>query len=668
MTYFLLITLCAFSQELTLPEVISTPFPSALTASPDGESFAWVMNDAGVTNIWYLSKPGATPQKLTSYTEDDGRHLDIYSFSPKGDAVYYVKNMRTNPAHDTAGTSPPQIYKIPVTGGEPQHIPTRGAATFSATHDELVWRSGGELHLLPLTEDAESTQLLKMRGTIQRPDFSPNGRQLVFSNNRESNGSEYAFITLYDRDTKSYRYLDPSVYMESSPKFSPDGKKIAWIRQLTDDYEWTLFAATFPLPDPWQLMVHDLETGTTRAVYSSGEKDQKLFTRFDWLDKDHLVFSSEHTGWLQLYATHVGSSKTKALTKGNFEVQTFRVEPDSATVYYQANAGDLDRRHLWKVTLDGTPQQLTSGKGIEWSAVPSKKGHLAWLGSDATRPAGVYVRTSGKKKGKRITGNDFPAHKLRAPEQILLKTSDDWTIHAQLFLPPDSFKGKRPTVMYFHGGPIRQMLLGFHYGHYYHRAYGMNQYLASKGYVVLSVNFRSGIGYGKAFRDVADSGPRGASEYRDLLAGAAFLREHARVDTKRIGLWGGSYGGYMTALGLARNSDLFAAGVDLHGVHDWNMWQAHIENEANDHERDAWKSSAIADLDAWRSPVLLIHGDDDSNVPFGETVWLAKYLREKGVETDLLIFPDDAHSFLLERNWIRTMEATAAFFDKHLAP
>jgi len=210
------------------------------------------------------------------------------------------------------------------------------------------------------------------------------------------------------------------------------------------------------------------------------------------------------------------------------------------------------------------------------------------------------------------------------------------------------------------------MLLGFHYSGYYHRSYAMNQVLASRGYVVLSVNYRLGIGYGRAFRDVPDGGPRGCSEYRDLLAAAKLLRSHPRVDPDRMWLWGGSYGGLMTALGLARNSDLFRAGVDLHGVHDWNQWQAWVTGEANDHDRTEWRSSPVADLDGWRSAVLLIHGDDDRNVPFSETKWLAERLRAQKVDVELLVFPDDVHGFLLHRNWVRAFEAAVDFFDRRL--
>ena len=124
----------------------------------------------------------------------------------------------------------------------------------------------------------------------------------------------------------------------------------------------------------------------------------------------------------------------------------------------------------------------------------------------------------------------------------------------------------------------------------------------------------------------------------------------------------------MTALGLARNSDLFAAGVDLHGVHDWNRWQAWAGQVDNDDDRTVWKSSPVADIDGWRSPVLFIHGDDDRNVDFSETILITQMLTARGVDYELLVFPDDVHSFLLHANWIRAYEATGEFFDRKLKP
>jgi dipeptidyl aminopeptidase/acylaminoacyl peptidase len=223
-----------------------------------------------------------------------------------------------------------------------------------------------------------------------------------------------------------------------------------------------------------------------------------------------------------------------------------------------------------------------------------------------------------------------------------------------------------------HGGPIRQMMLGFHYMGYYHNAYAMNQYLASQGYVVLAVNYRLGIMYGRAFREPPDGGWRGASEYKDITAAALYLQTLPTVDKKKLGLWGGSYGGYLTALGLARNSDLFAAGVDFHGVHDWSALMPDLGarvTDAPDYEaakKLALESSPNSSVQLWKSPVLLIQGDDDRNVPASQTVDLAQRLRENRVPVEILFIPDEIHAFLMFKTWLKTYGATAEFFARQV--
>ncbi len=246
-------------------------------------------------------------------------------------------------------------------------------------------------------------------------------------------------------------------------------------------------------------------------------------------------------------------------------------------------------------------------------------------------------------------------------------------LHGQLFLPSNADDGtKHPAVVFFHGGSQRQMLLGWHYMDYYSNAYAMNQYLASRGYIVLSVNYRSGIGYGLNFREALNYGASGASEYNDVQGAGLYLRGLKDVDARRIGVWGGSYGGYLTALALARASDLYAAGVDFHGVHNWDLENTHWipaydPDSQPDDARLAWESSPMAFIKTWRSPVLLIQGDDDRNVTFEETVDLADALRKQGVPYQELIFPDEIHAFLMHKTWIAAYTAAAEFLDQHLA-
>lgn len=311
---------------------------------------------------------------------------------------------------------------------------------------------------------------------------------------------------------------------------------------------------------------------------------------------------------------------------------------------------------------------------MEWSPVSLSGNKIFFISSTATRPAAPAFIT-GAGTPRLIAESllkDFPKEGLTQPQQVLFKAADGMQIHGQLFLPPKSkAAGKHPGVIFMHGGPIREMLLGFHYMDYYHNTYSMNQYLASKGYVVLSVNYRSGIGYGRAFRTAPNQGPKGASEYQDILAGARFLQQRDDVNPIKIGLWGGSYGGYLTALGLSRNSDIFAAGVDLHGVHDWS-WSGKqapgnwgmVGDEAL---KLAFNSSPAASAAFWTSPVLFIHGDDDRNVDFIETTDMIQRLRAlHRAHIETLIFPDEVHNFLLHEHFVRAYHATADFFDHFL--
>jgi dipeptidyl aminopeptidase/acylaminoacyl peptidase len=266
----------------------------------------------------------------------------------------------------------------------------------------------------------------------------------------------------------------------------------------------------------------------------------------------------------------------------------------------------------------------------------------------------------------------FPADALVEPEQVIYSAADGMRIHAQLFRPKAARPGeKHPALVYMHGGSRRQMLLGWHYNAYYHNAYAMNQYLASQGYVVLSINYRSGTGYGLNFREAEDYGAAGGAEFRDVLGAGLYLRSRPDVDPERIGLWGGSYGGYLTAMGLSRASDLFRAGVDFHGVHDWNVGIAtfvpsYDPKDDPEAARLAFDASPMSSLAGWRSPVLVIHGDDDRNVRFVETVALVEKLRAQGVHVEQLIFPDEVHGFLRHESWVRAYRATSRFFDEQL--
>jgi dipeptidyl aminopeptidase/acylaminoacyl peptidase len=362
------------------------------------------------------------------------------------------------------------------------------------------------------------------------------------------------------------------------------------------------------------------------------------------------------------------------LTTGEFEIENVSLARNRRDLLYSSNQDDIDRRHIWRVSAAGgsAPAPIVSqnggklGEGLETFPEDAGDGAVAFFraGPREIGRAAVKVGSAAPKDlAPETIPSDFPSDQV-VPQQVIFPAADGLPIHGQLFLPKNA-TGKNPAIVFFHGGSRRQMLLGWHYMYYYSNTYGMNQYLASKGYVVLSVNYRSGIGYGLNFREAVNYGPTGGSEYNDVIGAGLYMASRPDVDPKRIGVWGGSYGGYLTAMALSRGSDLFAAGVDLHGVHDWSARGGRTSPNP-DAARIAFESSPMASVKTWKSPVLLIHGDDDRNVDFSQTVRLVEALRAQGTEFEQMIFPDDVHDFLLLEHWLKAMHAADDFFARHL--
>lgn len=364
--------------------------------------------------------------------------------------------------------------------------------------------------------------------------------------------------------------------------------------------------------------------------------------------------------WDRYYSIDISKPNSAPIvlttTDGLIEDQTdVAVSADGQTVFYCTNATDIERRHIWAVPSGGgTPRQVTTGTGIETYPAPLASGTgLATLSASWNMPMSLglwKLNTSDTAAPQRIVfptaRPGFPIEAHVEPQLVITHPADGvFEIHNQLFLPKDIKAGdKRPAMIFVHGGPVRQMLLGYHYRYVYHQFYGMNEWLAAHGYVVLSINYRSGIGYGRSFRNAPNTEARGNSEYQDVVAGAEYLRSRPDVDTKHVGIYGLSYGGLLTAQALARNSDIFAAGIDYAGVH--------LYGSSLNPSDLSYQSSAISSIDKWTSPVLIIQGDDDRNVNFAQSVGLVQLLRQRNVDYELVVFPDDVHDSLIYSRWI----------------
>jgi dipeptidyl aminopeptidase/acylaminoacyl peptidase len=678
--------------SFTLEQVLAAPFPSGLVADPAARRFAWVERLEGRRNVWVATPrgPGGFESRaLTRYADDDGQDLGELHFVPGHDAIVYVRGgdfeapdkPYPNPAH--AATPPEQdLWLTSVRGGTPVKLAEGHAPEVAPGGDRIVFLRKGNLYGIAPRGGAKPEELVRGLGDLGTVRFAPDGRSMAFVSTR----GDHSVIGLYSFADRTVRWLDAGFGYDLEPTFSPDGSRIAFLRLPFQPDE--IGIGPHRSGTPWSIRLASAATGRSSELYRApagrgsvfhglASEQQLFFTR-----GDELVFPAETDGWLHLYAVPTAGGAARLLTPGEFEIEFAAAAPDGGSLVYAANAGDIDRRHLWRAALPGGElAPLTSGDGIEtMPVVATDNATVAYFAATARVPMHALVLEPGSGVSDLRPGSlpaTFPADALVAPQPVTLTARDGIVAHGDLFLPPPGTPPARhPAVVFMHGGPIRQMLLGWHYMDYYSNAYALNQYLASRGYVVLALNYRAGIGYGLDFREAEHYGATGASEYNDVLAAAEYLRGRADVDPARLGLWGGSYGGYLTALGLARNSELFAAGVDVHGVHDWYHDDlALVRKDVPYYDRDvpaaavdtAWRSSPMSALSSWRSPALFIHGDDDRNVSFSETTRLVSALRRRGIECEELVLPDEIHDFLRHASWLRVYTAASEFLDRRLA-
>jgi len=674
----------ALAKSFTLEQVLSAPFPYELIAAPGGGKVAWLLNERGARNVWTAAAPDFKGVRLTNYTRDDGQDVGQLRWTPDAKAVIYVRGgdleflgrPDPNPMADPAGVD--QSIWIAAPGEAPRKIGAGQTPVVSPKGDRIAYLLGGQIWLAPLSGAGAASPLIQARSgvTAGQIRWSPDGGKLAYVSDR----TNHSFIAVYDFASKSLSYLDPSVDRDANPTWSPDGKQVAFTRMTSGGGGGGGGGGGRGgrrTGDPWAIRVASVSDGAGHQVWIAQPGAGSVFRavvaedQLVWTAVNRIVFPWERDGWTHLYSVAAEGGAPILLTPGEFEVEHVSYAEDASEIVYSSNQvtsdpTDIDRRHIWRVNSAGghPAAAVTNGAALEWSPV-LVNGGLAYIRGDARRPARATIQlgTISRDIAPETIPADFPADDLVVPQQVVYTASDGMPVHAQLFLPPGGAPGaKHPALVFMHGGSRRQMLLGWHYMDYYNNAYGMNQYLASQGYVVLSINYRSGIGYGLNFREAINYGASGASEFNDVEGAGLYLRTRADVDAAHIGLWGGSYGGYLTALGLARASSLFAAGVDFHGVHDWSTRMTGNADAA----RTAFESSPMASVRTWRSPVLLIHGDDDRNVNFSETITLANALRQQGVYFEQLILPDEIHGFLRHASWLRGYHAAVDFFRRKL--
>jgi dipeptidyl aminopeptidase/acylaminoacyl peptidase len=672
----------AHAAPVSIEEVMQAPYPSSLVASAKGNSVAWVFDTKGVRNVWVAE--GGHARQITSYTLDDGFDIGDLACAADESLVAYVRggsiedDLPANVNNSPEGAAPREVWVIATSGGAPRKLGGGHSPSFSPDGTRLVFADKGKIWSAPASTGADAgsaaAPLIVDQGRIASMTFSPDGKKLAFVSARK----EHSIVGVFDFAARTITWLSPSLDHDTSPVFSAAGTEVAFIRIPS---EKNAAFVSHRAGQPWSIWIADAASGEGRRIWAADSGAGSAFAptlaqrNLLWNSNDELVFPWEKTGWLQLYAIPARGGALRPITHGQFEVVHMVLSPDRHRLVYSSNE-DIDRMHVWTVDFKdgqsrGSATPASKGHAIEDYPAVSGDGTIFALQSDATKPLQPVVLAAGGR-WQLLTAEaaaSFPSAKLVAPEAVTFTAKDGQIAHAQLFLPRDAGSAKlHPAIMFFHGGPRRQMLLGFNPMGAYNWMYALNQHFVSEGYIVISVNYRGGIGYGLDYREAKDFGPDGGSELNDLLGAVTYLQGRKDVNPRKVGIWGASYGGLMTALGLARASKDIAVGVDYAGVYNWDSMLASlgVPVEAGEATRRGFDSSPIATIDQWHSPVLVVQADDDRNVPLQQSLELIEDLRLHHVDHDEIMMPNEIHDLARYSSWIMLFKATDAYLNRHL--
>lgn len=664
----------------TLNDVMQAPFPYDMVAAPTGAAVAWVFDAKGCRNIWVADPShGAKARQITPYTEDDGFDIGELAWSPDTKSIAFTRGESledetlANVNNSPEGPMPKEVWVVATAGGVPHKVGAGDSPSFSPDGSRLLFVDKKRILTVAASGDGDAQPLLIDQGTVDSLTWAPDGKRLAFVSHRGS----HSLIGVYDFAHQTIVWLSPSLDYDSSPVFSPDGARIAFVH-VAEKAPPEYFSQRSGRP--WSIWTADVKTGQGRRVWIadagpgsvfhptiSANNDVPSATNLFWTNHDDLVFPWEKSGWLHLYAVPVQGGTARALTVGKFEVIHVVFSQDRKRLVYSSTQDDTDRMHIWTVDAEhGSAVRTGQSHAIEDLPQIGADGTLFALQSDGNQPLHPVALSAGgqwRRLAPEAIPSSFPSSKLVMPQAVTFRAKDGQETHAQLFLPRETTSKPHPAILFFHGGPKRQMLLGFDPKRTYSWIYAFNQYLVAEGYIVLSVNYRGGTGYGLDYREADNLGPGGGSEFNDLLGAITYLRGRQDVDSHRLGIWGPSYGGLMTALGLARASDALAAGVDYSGIHNWSTYEPIDGADAN---RRAVESSPIATIDQWHSPVLLVQADDDSVVPFQQAAELIEGLRSHNIDHDVIMIPNEIHDMARYSSWMMLFNAADVYFDRHL--
>lgn len=669
-----------------------------LAMACDGSTLAWIEG----RSVFVAVAPEFATRALATVS-DDSRPTAVH-VSPDGRSVFYSAGAVTPAFAPHLEKDDRSLWRVDLHDGKPalrvataKGVPLGDELAFSPDGDTFVTTRGamlyehrvvaGLLHSRPLLpNDAQHYAAVHLSNVV----FSPDGKQLAFVSWRKAGQS---YVAIYDFASGTARYIDPSIYQDLSPTWSPDSRRLAFVRSPGN---WTREYRFSPQREgaPWSLAVVDRNDTTPRTLWRADLGSGSVFRPFgtgSWLEANiessqllwtasgRILFPWEKSGWVSLYSISAQGGPALAHTPGQGEIASPMLAPGGRDVIYASTIDDTARLHVWQVPVaGGTPRRLTQGNGVEHSPRALAGGHLAYIGNVEGRMPNrrMLLQADGRQRALATSVEDESQRALWSrfvDVQVLPLDADDAVRSYHLLMIPEGAppKGGFPVIVSSKGGPAGRVSPGN--GVYT----ALGQFAVSRGYVFVEMNYRGGTGFGLDYRLPDNRGATGGSEVRDIEALARYLASRKDVNPNRIGILGGSYGGFIVGLALTRLPQYFAAGVHMSGVADWVIElkrDQQMEGGANAPpeylplsermriEDLAFASSPTARLAAWRAPTLFTMGELDTSGHMEGIIDLGYRLMEQGTHVEFSIAPEAGHTGLRARPPERAFE----FFERTL--
>lgn len=453
------------------------------------------------------------------------------------------------------------------------------------------------------------------------------------------------------------------------PNWSKDGKHAVMVVRSLD------------FKDRW-IMLLDAESGKLKSLDRQQDEawiDGPGISRWlgmgsiGWLaDNERIWFQSEATGYSHLYTLNVLSGEKKALTQGEYEVFSPQLSKDHQHFYFTSSEIHAGERHFYRLPIDGGKAvRLTSMLGNNQVVISPDEQSLAIRHSYSNRPWELFVASNKPKaKAKQLSeslSKEFQSYAWRDPELVTITASDGKKVPARIYRPANPQKNG-PAVIFVHGAGYLQNV--HKWWSSYFREYMFHNLLADQGYTVLDIDFRASAGYGRDWR-TAVYRDMGGKDLSDQIDGAQFLVDNYEIDAQRIGIYGGSYGGFITLMALFKHPGVFQAGAALRPVTDWahynHIYTASMLNEPQKDSIAYARSSPIYHAEGLSDALLICHGMIDTNVHFQDVVRLAQRLIELGKDNwEVAMFPMEGHGFREPSSWTDEYKRILKLFEEEL--